>query len=176
MSTNATRSGIPAGTYSVTITDMNGCEFDTMLTLTEPDILMAFIDTLNTNNVTCAGNSDGQIAVDFTGGNNEANPELMSYIWSNGATTSVVTDLPPGNYTVTISDQNGCSSIASFPINEPPGIIANIPQPEEPLCFGFQTFVTVESATGGNGGPYTCLLYTSPSPRDRTRSRMPSSA
>ena len=154
MSTDATRSGIPAGTYTVTITDDNGCVFDTTLFLTEPEVLVASIDLDNTNNISCSGNSDGQITATYMGGN-AIDFSDMSYIWSNGATTSQVTDLPPGTYTVTLSDQNGCTDIATYSINEPPAIIANIPQPEEPLCFGFQTFMTVESASGGNGGPFS---------------------
>ena len=161
MSTNPLRDGITAGTYSVTITDDNGCEFDTMLTLTQPDVLVGSIDLDNTNGISCSGLADGQITATFTGGN-AIDFSDMTYIWSNGGNTNQISDLPPGTYTVTLSDQNGCSDIASFTVNEPPPIIANIPTPDEPLCFGFQTFMTVESATGGNGGPFSFSIDNGP--------------
>lgn len=149
--TDITLANIPAGDYPVTVTDMNGCEFDTIFTLGEPDILIAF--TSNTGNVTCSGESDGFIQVDFTGGNGDP----MTYTWSGGlsSTTNSATELSSGVYTVTVSDVNGCSAEVSQVITEPIPVFGFIPTPDEPICNGDQTLLTVETAGGGVGGPYT---------------------
>lgn len=149
--TDVTLANIPAGDYPVTVTDMNGCEFDTIVTLGEPELLVAFIDS--TENVTCSGDADGFIQVGFTGGNGDP----MTYTWSGGltSTTNTVSDLAPGNYTVTVEDANGCSAEVSQVITEPIPVFGFIPTPEEPICNGDQTLLTVETAGGGVGGPYT---------------------
>ncbi len=149
--TDITLANIPAGDYPITVTDMNGCLFDTIFTLDEPDILIAIVDS--TENVTCSGDSDGFIQVDFTGGNGDP----MTYTWSGGltSTTNSVSGLAPGTYTVTVEDANGCSAEVSQVITEPIPVFGFIPTPEEPICNGDQTLLTVETAGGGVGGPYT---------------------
>jgi gliding motility-associated-like protein len=149
--TDITLANISAGDYPVTVTDMNGCEFETIVNLGEPEILIAFVDS--TGNVTCSGDSDGFIQVDFTGGNGDP----MTYTWSGGlnSTTNTVSGLAPGIYTVTIEDANGCSAEVSQVITEPIPVFGFIPTPEEPICNGDQTLLTVETAAGGVGGPYT---------------------
>ncbi|MFK7772919.1 MAG: gliding motility-associated C-terminal domain-containing protein [Saprospiraceae bacterium] len=149
--TDITLANIPAGDYPVTVTDMNGCEFDTIVMLGEPELLVAFIDS--TENITCSGDADGFIQVDFTGGNGDP----MTYSWSGGltSTTNTVSSLAPGTYTVTVEDVNGCSAEVSQVITEPIPVFGFIPTPEEPICNGDQTLLTVETAGGGVGGPYT---------------------
>ena len=149
--TDITLANIPAGDYPVTVTDMNGCEFDTIITLLEPELLVAIIDS--TENVTCSGDSDGFIQVGFTGGNGDP----MTYSWSGGlsSTTNTASGLAPGVYSVTIEDVNGCSAEVSQVITEPIPVFGFIPTPDEPICNGDQTLLTVETAAGGVGGPYT---------------------
>ncbi len=110
-------SNIGAGTYTVTVTDANGCSSTSSITLTQPA-------TLSTNlipqvyqggwNVSCNGASDGSIFANVSGGT-----PAFSYVWSNGATTQMVTGLGAGTYSVTVTDQNGCFTVNSVTLTEP---------------------------------------------------------
>lgn len=140
-----------SGDYVLTITDVNGCEFITTITVQEPELLIAVIDTNLTNDVLCSGEASGQITVFQTGGTGP-----FSYRWENNiSTTSSAGSLPPGTYTVTIIDANGCEDELSYTINEPPPIVATLNEPVPPECFGFQTSISVDTVFGGNGPPYT---------------------
>ncbi|MFN8393527.1 MAG: T9SS type A sorting domain-containing protein [Bacteroidia bacterium] len=117
--TTEDRTGLTAGTYSVTVTDANGCSTSGSITLTEPAILassgVAATYSCGTN-VSCNGAADGSINLTATGGAGCVN---YSYSWSNGATTEDVSGLTAGTYTVTVTDANGCSTTSSFTLTEP---------------------------------------------------------
>ena len=140
-------SNVPAGTYSVVITDANGCTVVSDATVNEPDLLVASMaDTIDAQ---CEGSADGQLTASWTGGN----PGNATYAWTNNvSTTSVATGLVAGSYTVTITDENGCNDIATGFVDEPPAIFFIIDTIVDPLCFGFQTFITIDTAFGGEGG------------------------
>lgn len=151
-----TITGVPADTFFVVITDANGCTFPFAIEVGQPDSLIAMINPANTNDVTCNGDSDGQIAVSWTGGN----PGPATFTWTNNvSTTSVATGLSVGAYTVTVTDQNGCSDQASYTVSEPPPISFVIAPIPEPQCFGYQTFVTIDTAFGGSGGSNTQFFF-----------------
>jgi hypothetical protein len=63
---------------------------------------------------------------------------------------------------VTVTDVKGCTASISYTLSEPDPIVAIIPQPDEPACFGLQTFLTVSSATGGSGSGYTFSVDNGP--------------
>jgi len=88
------------GTYSDTIIGMNECYliFNLDLMISEE---LTLTDVLITND---NGNGSGSIAVFPEGGTSP-----YTYSWSNGETTQLISDLPSGEYTVTVTDQNGCS-------------------------------------------------------------------
>ncbi|MBL0051828.1 MAG: SprB repeat-containing protein, partial [Bacteroidetes bacterium] len=109
--TNEDRTGLAAGTYTVTATDAAGCIETATFTVTEPAILgMNGTPT----DVTTNGGSDGSIDVTATGGTPN-----YTYLWSNGSTDEDQINLPAGTYTVTVTDANGCTEEATFTINEP---------------------------------------------------------
>lgn len=91
---------LPAGQYSVTLTDANGCIY------TSSNIVLSStsVATLNvsTSNTTC-GLSNGSASVTAQGGST-----IQSYLWSNGATNPTILNLPAGTYSVTATDVNGC--------------------------------------------------------------------
>lgn len=105
-----TFSGLMANTYVVTITDNNNCSTTVAATITEPSALTAAPSNLI--NPACSGANTGSIAMGVTGG-------TIPYSYnfgSGGQTSNTANNLSAGNYTVTITDANNCSTTA-FPIN-----------------------------------------------------------
>ena len=104
-------SGIPAGTYTYTVTDCNGCSVTDSVTITEPSVLTA---TISTTDVSCNGMCDGTATSISTGG-----CAPYSYNWSDGQTTATAIGLCAGTYTCTVTDCNGCFIANTFMITEP---------------------------------------------------------
>lgn len=146
---------LTAGIYNAVITDANGCTKTQIVELDEPDALELTLDLANTTpSVTCNGDTDGQIAVQVnTSANiNPIGPE--PYTWSNGvapASSAIATNLAPGSYGVTITDTKGCTDTLSYTILNPEPIVAIIPQPEDPRCFGESTLILIDTVYGGTG-------------------------
>ena len=94
--------GLSGGFYQITITD-NGtasdCAFDFGFTIAEPNLYTANIDDVQP---ACSG-TDGSVSISVLGG-----VPGYSYLWSNATTEEDATGLSAGNYTVTITDANGC--------------------------------------------------------------------
>ncbi len=134
-STTSTVSNIGAGTYSVTITDSNGCSGTGTTSVTTPNgpsAIGAATDVL------CNGGLTGAVNVTATGGTGN-----LSFLWSNGVTTEDISNLPTGNYCVTITDANNCSFQLCTPVAEPD-------------TFSFDNlFITNVSCFGGNDGSVT---------------------
>ncbi|MEN2401101.1 T9SS type A sorting domain-containing protein [Flavobacterium sp. MC2016-06] len=118
--TAATATGLTAGTYTVTVTDANLCTATQSFTITQPIILAA---TVTQTNVTCIGGTDGSAGVTVTGGTG-----TYSYIWSpSGGTAASASGLTAGNYSVTITDANGCTLTKSIVISTIPDVTAPVP-------------------------------------------------
>ena len=94
-------SGLPAGSYSVQITDANGCSAIDSATLTQPTSLMTLTETHT--NANCLDSIAGGIDLSVTGGT-----PGYTYSWNNGATTQDITGLQNGLYVATVTDANGC--------------------------------------------------------------------
>lgn len=105
---------LAAGTYSVVITDANGCTTGTSFTITEPSALSA---SASSSNASCNGGSNGSVNVSANGGSSP-----YSYSWSNGATSASVSGLSAGTYSVTVTDANGCTTTASATVGQPSAI------------------------------------------------------
>lgn len=107
------------GTYSVIVTDANGCiDTSAAIVITQPPILDAG-ETFT--NVTCNGFCNGTATSTPTGGT-----PGYSYLWSNGATTSTISGLCPGSYTVTVTDANGCTNSGTVVITQPSTLSVSI--------------------------------------------------
>ena len=95
---------LPAGNYSLKVTDGNNCVVAQSFSINQPDSLALSFNTL-INEAT----KTGTIELTVSGG---VGP--FTYLWSNGATSVNVNDLPYGNYSVEVIDANGCSAVASI--------------------------------------------------------------
>lgn len=103
---SATATGLTAGNYSVTVTDASGCNGSLAVTISGPTQI-SVVETIT--NASC-GSSDGSIATNVTGGTGS-----YTYSWTpNGETTSSITGLSQGAYSVTVSDANGCSVTENY--------------------------------------------------------------
>lgn len=123
--TTDNRTGLSAGDYSLTVTDANGCSAEETFTVDEPDTLTVTVS--DTSHVTCNGANDGSITVSVAGGT-----APYTYEWSNGDSSQNLTGLPPGDYSVTVTDVNGCSDSSDvITLTEPDSLLitANVIQP-----------------------------------------------
>lgn len=112
--TGSSVSGLPVGAVSVTVTDGNGCQATLSGTINGPSAALAATVAVNSN-VTCPGAANGSLTVTATGGTAPYN-----YTWSgNGSTSATAAGLAPGTYTVTVVDDNGCSTTASGTVTPP---------------------------------------------------------
>jgi gliding motility-associated-like protein len=162
--TTKDRTGLQAGSYSVTITDSNSCTITKSYTITEPTQLQA---TGITKNVSCNGGTNGTITQTVSGGT--ANNGNYSYLWSDNNTTKDRTGLQAGSYSVTITDSNSCTITKSYTITEPTqlqatGITKNV------SCNGGTNGTITQTVSGGtaNNGNYSYLWSDNNTTKDRT--------
>lgn len=107
----STVAGLAAGTYSVVITDANGCNVTQSVTINEPELLALSVSA-DATVLTCA-NSTANITATVTGGTMP-----YTYTWSNGSTTSSIMASNAGLYSVTLTDANGCDAMQNITITE----------------------------------------------------------
>ena len=129
--------GLAAGTYTVVITDGNGCTETTQVTLTDPATLE--VDITDVTNADCAGAETGSATANASGG---TPPYTIS--WSNGQSESGVmsltaTELHAGDHIVTVTDANGCEVTQGVAISDPNGLVVNMENVEDARCFGTLT-------------------------------------
>jgi gliding motility-associated-like protein len=113
--TSSTASGLAPGNYTVTVTDSRLCTEDINITIaTAPP---PNVNIINSKDVSCFGLSDGSATALATGGNSPYN-----YSWNTipVQNTATATNLSAGNYSVTVTDNNGCFATTSVQIIEPP--------------------------------------------------------
>ncbi|HYX07607.1 MAG TPA: T9SS type A sorting domain-containing protein, partial [Bacteroidales bacterium] len=110
--------GLDAGTYQATITDANGCGpiVTGSIEVVQPDEIL--ISRMSTQDVSVAGGNDGLISITATGGTGSL---LFSINGNPSQTGSTFENLYPGDYTIAITDENGCGPVYSsvIPVNEP---------------------------------------------------------
>lgn len=139
-------SGLEAGTYSVTVTDVNGCTLVNGIEITEPAPidLQAFPNTYNGFNVTCFGEDNGAINLEVSGGT-----AGYVYDWSNDDVEQDIDSLTAGIYNVLVTDTNGCEATLSVDLTEPTQI-AIVPTDTIPVsCNGALTGQFTVQASGG---------------------------
>lgn len=102
---------LTAGTYQLTVTDANNCNKTRIIQITEPSQLQV---TGNTQNNLCYGSASGSVDITAQGGT-----PIYSYNWSNSQTLEDLQNVPAGTYTVTVTDNNNCTTSAIYQITEP---------------------------------------------------------
>ncbi|MBL7922924.1 MAG: gliding motility-associated C-terminal domain-containing protein [Bacteroidia bacterium] len=143
-SSGAVNNNLPAGTFTVTVTDANGCTELQSATVAQPPAL-AIQSTLNP--IPCYGMANASVVVNASGG-----VAPYAYAWNNGSVSNSITSLPPGVYTVLITDANNCLFDTSFSITQPPLLQALVNQPDT-LCIG--QVAVLNALTSGGTAPYT---------------------
>ncbi|MFT4536313.1 MAG: gliding motility-associated-like protein [Saprospiraceae bacterium] len=152
-------SNLVAGEYILQITDGNGCVVNDTINLITPDPLMVEVNPFTTVDISCFSGAMGRIGLITSGGN----AGDLTFEWSpDVSTTSFATDLSPGFYSVTVTDVNDCTAETFYELTSAPPIVATIPVPEEPNCFGETTCVRVDTVTGGVGNNYTFTINNGP--------------
>lgn len=141
------RNNLGPGTYTVTITDGKPCTITRTFIILEPQALV--LSAVVTNAFDCVNANSGAINLQVSGGT-----APFIYAWSNGATTEDLSNIPAGNYLVTVTDKNGCSKQAQYSINRPPPIVVGVVTKTDFDCatkYVKQTFVAQVS---GGMPPY----------------------
>ncbi|MCF8373341.1 MAG: T9SS type A sorting domain-containing protein [Bacteroidales bacterium] len=138
---------LSGGTYGVTVTDANGCEFYGSYDVLEPAALVV-AETLT--HVLCNGDATGAIDLTVSGG-----VAPYSFMWSTSDVSEDLSNLVAGTYDVTVTDANGCVWMASFTITEPDAFAYGMTS-SDPLCAGDPTGYINFFVSGGTS-PYTFL-------------------
>lgn len=139
---------MPAGNYSIIVTDHNNCSDTSNLVITQPDSLHKVSSVVD---VLCKGFSTGEIAINLSG----ATPPF-SYNWSNGSIVEDLSGVVSGNYTLTITDANHCQYILNSFVNEPEEILSVNSNATDVLCKGDTSGAVLAIPSGGTS-PYTYL-------------------
>lgn len=152
--TNDTIINLVAGTYTVLVTDDNGCSDSLSVTITEPATAISL--TTDSSNVSCFGGADGRAWVTPTGGTpSTPGPAGYTYQWlpagsgtpsANGDTLS---GLSAGVYSVVVTDDNGCTDTASFNVTEPAAPVSVVKDSINVFCNGDSTGKAWVTASGG---------------------------
>ena len=144
-----TLDSIPAGTYSVTITDANGCEASAgPFIVTEPDSLRISAQVVDN---ACYGDASGQVSLSVTGGSGS-----YAALWSHGPTGLTLQGLPAGSYTATVHDGAGCSLPFSAEITAPDSLSVSFLASEDAAC-PIAANGSITLAVAGGTWPYTYL-------------------
>ena len=160
--TGATLTNLTAGTYSVIVTDNAGCTKTNNVVITEPALLSA--STTSTDE-TCAALNNGTAAAVPSGGT-----PGYTYLWSNGSTASLISNLTAQSYSITITDSKGCQETASATITEPPLLAVSFASQANVSCFAGNDGIIAANPSGGT--PNYSYLWTPGGTTTATRTNL----
>jgi hypothetical protein len=144
--TGATVTNLAAGTYTVSVTDLNdGSLTSASFTIAQPGQL-TIVNSVT--NVSCFGGTNGSANVIASGGT-----PPYSYSWSSGGLTPAVTGITAGSYTVTVTDAQGCTATNSITITQPSTLTVNV-STTSASCFAMSNGSVTATVFGGSA-PYT---------------------
>lgn len=120
--TNATATGLTAGTYTVTVTDNNGLQGTASTTVGQPETLSGTQSQINP-----VGGNNGSATVVATGGT-----PGYAYSWTpSGGAAATATGLAPGQYSVTITDSKACQTTLSYTLVAPAASVQSVSVPPD---------------------------------------------
>jgi hypothetical protein len=143
---NNTQGNFPSGTYTVQAIDAVLCKGTFIVTVEDNPPVALLIDTVD---VSCFGANDGMIEAIPSGGVGN-----FQYQWSNGGLGTMIQNLAPGQYSVTVSDRNQCTIVGSAFITEPPDVAVALLGTLDLLCNGVPEGEIYLQGIGGRP-PYT---------------------
>ncbi len=158
--------GLSAGTYTGTVTDDNGCVFLVTATVTEPEALTVSAEF---ENILCFGQATGTAAANVEGG---TTPYLYAWDTTPEQTTSEISALAAGVYTVEVTDENGCIASATVNITQPASALTASVIKTNVSCNGGSNGAATANPSGGTG-PYTYNWNTVPTQTAQTAFGLP---
>ena len=139
--TTASDSTLTPGTYTVTVTDANGCTDVETFTITEPSSAVSV--TATSTDALCNGDATGTGSATAAGGT-----PGYTFLWSSGDTLSYDSTLMAGTYTVIATDSNGCTAEDTITVNEPTALSISTSS-SDITCNGAMDGTATVTATGG---------------------------
>ncbi len=127
-STVETLGNVPAGNYTLTITDSENCSATSEVLIEQPTELKT---ELNVTDVTCHGENTGEIKGTVEGGTGN-----YEFQWNNGASDINISELTAGEYSLVVKDENGCTSFLTKEITQPEFPIEISFTKDDLECFG----------------------------------------
>jgi len=157
-SANPSQGNLGTGDIRVIIEDSNGCANEDTIRISAPNPLTARVDSIASLLPVCSNDDLATVVIDVNGGTGS-----FSFNWTNtNSTSNTAEDLGVGNYSVIVSDENGCSAeVSDINISLPPPIVATV-EPFDPRCFGDPGGILVSDASGGSGENFTFQVNTDP--------------
>jgi len=144
----ATATTLGAGSYTVTVTDDNGCATTADVVIDEPVVMELSHTTIS---VDCFGYATGAAEVNVEGGTGP-----YEYLWNNGTNINSIKQVQGGDYMVTITDANGCEEVELITIDQPAAITAAATA-EDVSCFEGRDGM-IEVTTMGGTAPFQYSL------------------
>jgi gliding motility-associated-like protein len=148
---SGTFGSLTAGTYSITIRDAYLCTAVLSVTITEPSLPLE--GNIDVTNISCFGGNSGACRLTVNGG-----PAPYSYLWSNGAVTQDIINVTAGNYSVTVTDSNGCTVIVNASLTQPSVVLGgNITSHSDVSAYGGNDGSLTVAGSGGTSPYEYCL-------------------
>jgi len=163
-------SSLAGGSYTGYVKDANNCISTVSVIVTEPAVLAV---TPTVGDVSCSGGNNGFVTISVNGGTTP-----YDYSWSNEAETQNIFNLVDGNYSVKVTDNNGCTVTATYTVTQPAspivvngtvtnastnvstdgGISLSVTGGANSYTYSWSNGATTENLTGVKAGTYTVTV------------------
>lgn len=142
------RTNLAPGIYTVTITDAQNCQINRDFTVLEPQPLV--LAGTSNNAFNCNTINSGSIDLVVTGGT-----APYRYLWSNGSTSQDLSNIPPGNYSVAVTDARGCTQNRQFSVTRQQALEIKVLASTVADCEAQEVRQRFEAQVTGGIPPYT---------------------